>query len=212
MQAVAGSLMAISGLVGLTGGLRGAKAGAGIGPLFSVLSGQEEQRAAQEEGRLLGTQSDLAFTESLRSAAQKEREVKAFQEQQSLDFASSGITLQGSPLGVLEETRFRGAQEVKAIRDRGEALSGLLSAQGLQMLRRGSTAAFGGFAGALQQQFQNKMNSAAMKEQGIQAGLSGFGAGLSAFAAKGGRGYGAAPTFNAGRPWPNFTPLPPSGF
>ncbi len=200
MQAVTGSISAISGLVGAVGGLRGAKVGAGIGPLFSILSGQEQQAAAQEEARLLGKQADIAFSESLREAARVDREVNSFKEEQAVRFARNG-SLEGSPLGVLTETAILGREQSNAVKNRGDALSGLLSAQGLQMLRRGSAASFGGFASALQQQFESQMQSKQVKEQAIRTGLSGFAAGLQGFAGRSsstGRGaspasYGPAP-------------------
>jgi hypothetical protein len=198
VQAILAGLMAAQGLMSMFSGLRANKsAGVGIAPLFARLSGQGEQQAAQEEARLLGVQSDLAYSESLRDAAQRRREVEKFTEQQSLDFSSSGVTLQGSPLGVLEETRFLGQQEVDSIKRRGEAMSGLLSAQGLQMLRRGSSAAFGGFANALQMRFTNSAQGLALGQQGFQTGLSGFGAALQGISLlRGGSTkttYGAAP-------------------
>lgn len=180
MEAVTGSISAIGGLIGAVGGLRGARAGAGIGPLFSVLSGQEQQQAARGEAGLLGRQADIAFEESLREAARVDRQVKSFREQQALEFASSGGLLAGSPLGVLEETRRLGQMEVDAIRRRGEALSGLLGAESLQMLRRGSAASFGGFANSLQQQFASKVRSASLTEEALGTGFKSLGLGTQA--------------------------------
>lgn len=180
-----------SGLFGMFGGLRGASAAAspGIAPKFYEISGQEEQAAAVAEAGSLSTQAGLAYEQSLLEAAQREREVRAFREQQALDFASSGITLAGSPLGVLTETKILGAQEVQAIKDRGVAVSGLLEQQGLQMLRRGSAAAFGGFAQSLQSKFEAANRSATLRSQAFQTGISGIKAGISAFGG-GGSSYG----------------------
>lgn len=183
--AISGGLSLASGLVGMIGGMRGAKAAAspGISPLMYMLSGQEEQAAARAEASALSRQSSLAYEQSLLEAAQKERQVTAFKEQQALKFASSGMTLEGSPLAVLEETRALGQQETDAIRRRGEEVSRLYEMEGLQMLRRGSAAAFGGFANALQSQFQSQQQAAAMKNQAFQSGLSGITSGVQAFGA-----------------------------
>lgn len=183
--AISGGLSLASGLFGMIGGMRGAKAAAspGISPLMYMLSGQEEQAAARAEADALKRQSSLAYEQSLLEAAQKERQVTSFREQQALKFASSGMTLEGSPLAVLEETRALGQQEADAIRRRGDEVSRLYEQEGLQLLRRGSSAAFGGFAQALQSQFQSQMQASAARNQAFQTGLSGLSAGISAFGA-----------------------------
>lgn len=184
MQAIAGSIAAASGLFGMFRGLRGAKVGPGIGPMFSVLAGQEEAAAARAEAGLLGQQSDIAFTEAQREAARKAREVRAFREQQAAEFASGGGLLAGSKLAVLAETEILGQQEVSAIKRRGQAQADLFSAQGLQLLRRGSAAAFGGIAQSLQQQFASDTQAFAARGQAAQTGLAGLATafGFGAFA------------------------------
>ena len=206
-SAITGTIGLVSGLVGLTGGLRAAKAGPGIGPLYSILSGNEQQAAANVEANAIGRMSDFAYEQSLREAAQKDYEVTKVKEQQALDYASRGVTLAGSPMAVLTETQQLGDQESAAIRRRGQEQADLYSVQGLQMLRRGSAAAFGGFANALQSQFSSKQQSQMLKTQAIQSGLKGAGAFVSGIGASGigklfgggGGGGGSTPfDFNAG--------------
>lgn len=209
---ITGGLGLASGLFGMIGGLRGAKAqaeqptGPGIAPLMYLISGKEEQTAARAEAENLGRQGVMAYEQAQLEAAQKERQVRAFREEQALKFASSGITLQGSPLGVLEETRALGQQEVDAIRRRGEQVAKLYEEEGLQMLRRGSAAAFGGFANAMQSNWQSQMQAATQKNQaraqrdqaiqtgiaGLSAGVQGIGAGYSKFK-NSGSGSGTKP-------------------
>lgn len=189
---ITGGIDAISGIFGMAGGLRGAKAAAspGIAPLFYQYSGDDQQAAARAEAGSLSTQSSLAYQESLQDAAQMSRQVKATQENQALRMASSGITLQGSPLGILTETKILGQQQVDAIKARGLAVSGLLEQQGLQMLRQGSSAAFGGFAQSLQSKFEAANRSATLRSQAFQTGLSGLKAGIAALGDLGGGGGG----------------------
>lgn len=181
---VSGGLSLASGLFGMIGGMRGSKAAAspGLAPFMYMVSGQEEQVAARAEASNLSRQASLAYEQSLLDAQQKERETTAFREQQALKFASSGVTLQGSPLGVLTETTLLGQQEADAIRRRGQEVSSLYEDQGLQMLRRGSAASFGGFAQALQSNYQSQVQAAAAKNQAFQTGLSGLGAAFQGLA------------------------------
>lgn len=176
---------AIAGGLGLIGGIMGMgsrPAGPGIAPLMHIMAGREQQAAAQAEAASLSKQSSIAYEESLMEAARKEYQYKQFKEKQALKFASSGVTLAGSPLGILAETESLGAQEVGAIKRRGEALSGLYEAEGLQMLRRGSSAAFSGFAQAMQSEYDAKVQAYQHSQQRSQALLSGIGAGVQGFA------------------------------
>lgn len=198
-SAISGGISLASGLFGMIGGLRGAKAASspGIAPLMYMISGQEQQQAANAEANNLATQSSLAYEQSLLDAQQNDRQVTQFKEDQALRFASSGITLGGSPLAVLESTQQLGNQQSNAILRRGKEVSGLYEQEGLQMLRQGSAAAFGGFAQALQSQFQSKVQQYQLSNQAFQTGLQAIGAGFQAFSA--GRssrqtaGYGPVP-------------------
>lgn len=189
-----GAVDAVSGIFGMFGGLKDAKAAAspGIAPLFYQISGYQQQNAAIDESNMLARQSNLAYEQSLIEAAQSDREWRAFRDQQALEFTDNGLTLQGSPLGVLTETAILGSQRTEAIKRRGEEVAGLYEMQGLQMLRQGSAAAFGGFAQALQSNFEAANRSANLRSQAFQTGLSGLKAGISAFGSLGG---GAAPGY-----------------
>lgn len=183
MRAIGLGTALASGFIGLKGGLNAAQsqgATTGISSMFANIAGQQQQSAFRDEADLLGQQSDIAFEESLREANRIDRDAISFREEQANRFASSGGTLEGSPLAVLAETEFLGQQESAAARRRGVAQAGLLSAQGLQMLRRGSTAAFSGFADSLNQTSQSQMRSSQLRSQAFQAGLAGLGAGVQA--------------------------------
>lgn len=179
------------------GGLGAAKQGPGIGPLFSIISGNEQKAAYDQEAWAIGRQADIIYEEGMREAARTAYNVKKFKEQQALDFASSGGTLQGSPMAVLTETAILGAQEVAAIRRRAEAQNELLTASGLQMLRRGNFASFSGQANALQQEFNAQSRAADLKQQAFSTGLQGLGAGIGAVGSLFGGGGGGGSAFGA---------------
>lgn len=61
-------------------------------------------------------------------------------------FLKSGVTLEGSPLLVLEETRREGAEEVAAIRAGGESRAKTLRAQGRSALIGGFLSGAGDIA------------------------------------------------------------------
>ena len=121
-----------------TGGMsklyKGALALEGVGTLFSGFSSFMANRS---ESRLLERQAELALQESRVEAERHARNVRRFQATQSTRFAKSGVTLEGSPVLVLEETRRLGQQEVDAIMRQGEAQSSLIREQAGQRKRTG---------------------------------------------------------------------------
>lgn len=175
----------ISGGMGLIGGLFGMSAkpaGPGIAPMMYMLAGDEEQAAYRNEAAMTSRQSAFAYEQSLAEAYQKDYQVRSYRDEQALKFASQGMTLEGSPLGVLEETRQLGAQEVEAIRRQGREASGLYEMQGLQLLRQGSAAKFNGFAKALQSHWNAQVEAYNIKNQQLQGGMAGIGAAASGVA------------------------------
>jgi hypothetical protein len=113
---------ALSGLASLAGGFMGMK-------------------SASDEARLLESQADIARQEAEVDAAAKARDVRRFQADQAHKYAASGITLEGSPVLVLEETLRLGQQEVDAIIRRGKANMDLLK-QKARITKSGGRNAF----------------------------------------------------------------------
>lgn len=116
-----------------------------IGALSSIASGIAQVGATREEARYQEQQARLLQAEADREARQKAREVSDFQSLQAHRYASSGITLQGTPLIVMEETRRKGQEEVDAIIARGKAQSELMRAKAKQTRSAGRNAMFGSF-------------------------------------------------------------------
>lgn len=164
-------------------------------------SGQQQQQAAIEEANYVSRESAFSYEQGLREAAQTAYEGHKFKENQALQFASSGVTLQGSPLGVLQETQSLVDQEVAAQKRRATEMSKLYEMQGLQLLRQGSNAAFNGFTQGLQSEFESKVRAYQQRQQGFQSALSGAGAlasGIGSLFGGGGGGGGFGGMFGGG--------------
>lgn len=179
-------------------GVQALPTGPGIGPEFSEISGQQQQQAADAQATDLGQESTYAIQTSLMQAAQNDYAVTKQQASQNAQFSTSGVTLAGSPLGILNETQELGAQVSNQIRLQGQLQSQLYSDQGLAMLRQGSAAAFAGQANALQDQFSyESQKSQAMASlygaqvQGSLAAAQKGAAGATSIASAGALGLGA---------------------
>ena len=59
--------------------------------------------------------------QTARSTTLEERDIKSTIERQKLAYLASGVTLEGSPLLMMEETRRRGAENVEEIQLAGAA-------------------------------------------------------------------------------------------
>lgn len=75
-------------------------------------------------------QAQIAIEESRLEAAQKAREATKFRQKQAAMYLKSGVTLEGTPALVLEETRRLAQQEVDAITKRGQAQADYIKLQG----------------------------------------------------------------------------------
>lgn len=120
----------------------------GASSLMSVFSGLSGMRATASEAELEQAQGALLAQEAQYDAIQKARDVKRFREAQASGYNASGVTLEGTPLLVLEETRRLGQEEVDAILRRGTAAQYLYNKKATQTKRSGRMALLGSFAGA----------------------------------------------------------------
>jgi hypothetical protein len=91
-----------------------------------VYSGIQQDKMAQRAARFQESQAILAQEEALREARQVKENLEKFRKTQKLAFLKNGVTLQGSPMLVLQETERKGLEEVDAIVKRGTAISNLL--------------------------------------------------------------------------------------
>lgn len=79
-----------------------------------------DELAANEE------QAQLTISETEALARQKAREVNNARGEQAQAYLRSGVTLEGTPLAILEHTRQLGEEEIKAINERGVRTADLI--------------------------------------------------------------------------------------
>lgn len=101
---------------------------------------QSQQVAYDDEAAALESQGELMRLDSENAAMQKEREVKNVMADQAVAYLNSGVTLEGTPLDVIDQTRRHGFEEVKSILARGVAAQDLYArrAQGTRSQGRAS--------------------------------------------------------------------------
>lgn len=82
-----------------------------------------EGAALEREGELIQQDAEIA-------ARQKENEVKNVMADQAVAYLNSGVTLDGTPLDVIDRTRRQGYEEVTALRSRGASLADIYRRRG----------------------------------------------------------------------------------
>lgn len=123
-------------------------AASAVQALSQVGQGFAQMQASNSEAGALQRQSDIALQEAQYSAQQKQRDVLRTAADQTMEYASSGVTTEGSPAIVLAETRRLGQQEVNMIQKRGQYSAQLLRTQALRQKQAGRMALFGGITNA----------------------------------------------------------------
>jgi len=123
-------------------------AASAIQAISQVGQGFAQMQAANAESGDLKRQSDIALQEAQYEAQSKQRSVLREAADQTMQYASSGVTTEGSPAIVLEETRRLGQQEVNMIQKRGQMQAQLLRTQAMRAKAAGRQALFGGITNA----------------------------------------------------------------
>jgi hypothetical protein len=99
-----------------------------------LFQGSQQQAAYKQQGENAIASATMAAKEQTRVAfkqAQVEGEnAKTAERRQKLAYLASGVTLEGSPLLIMEETRRKGAENVDEILKAGDAASGALMQEG----------------------------------------------------------------------------------
>lgn len=114
--------------------------------VLSVAGGISKQSAANKEARALDDQASLMEQEAQEEARIHAVRVRKFMGNQKSAFLKNGVTLDGSPLWVLEDTRSAGQAEVDSIVKQGAAKA-TLSRQRAEIARsEGRAALIGGFS------------------------------------------------------------------
>jgi len=121
----------------------------GLSGVAQVFSGIQANKAAQSQARAQENQSQITLNESIVEAKRIDRENRIFKKRQKLAFLKNGITLEGSPLLVLEETRKLGKEEVASILRSGRAKSQFLFSEAKTIRRQGRAQLIGSALGGI---------------------------------------------------------------
>ncbi len=87
----------------------------------TVFQGFQQKQAAEEEAEDIRQQAQIQRDEADEEARRLDIKNRKFLAKQSLMFVKSGVTLSGSPMLVLQETREESAKESAAVSKRGIA-------------------------------------------------------------------------------------------
>jgi len=107
----------------------------GISTAASIVSGIQQFSQANKQSKRAQEEAEARAREEARANIE-------FEGRQKLAFLKSGVSLEGSPLLVLADTRERGQQNIQNIIDSGEARASAIRGAGRNAL-------FGGFAQGL---------------------------------------------------------------
>lgn len=114
----------------------------------SIAGGISANNAAKREAALEEEQGRIAQDEANVEAGRRADEVRKFRARQKMGFLKSGVTLEGSPLLVLEETLNEGQKEVDAIVRSGDAKRRFANESASITRSKGRAAMISGFGNA----------------------------------------------------------------
>jgi hypothetical protein len=114
------------------------------GGVMDIFSGIQANSAYGTEAGALKAQANEAIRQAELDAAAKANEVRQFAGNQQEEYASSGVTLAGTPAEVIADTQKRGQQEVDAIARRGAFQAQMMRTQANQAQSSGRNAILGG--------------------------------------------------------------------
>ena len=104
-----------------SGGGKAYVAAQAITAISQLAGGLAGRSAYSSEAEMMEEQARIAQEEARIEAMQRARDVGKFQQRQASTYLASGVTLEGTPVIVMEETRQQGQAEVDAILRRGAA-------------------------------------------------------------------------------------------
>ena len=113
-----------------------------------IISGFAAKQAAEDEVDRLEDQGALARLENEAEAERVGKQRERFIARQKLAFLKGGVTLEGSPLIILEESEEEAEKEVEALRKRGFALESFAQQQAAATRTSGTARLFGSLASA----------------------------------------------------------------
>ena len=107
-------------------------------------SGFAANRASRREADLMDEQAELIRQETQRDAERKTLEGRRFAARQALSFLKSGVTLEGTPLEVLDFTLNETQREVDAFTRQGQARARLQERRAANLRSSGRASLIGG--------------------------------------------------------------------
>lgn len=117
--------------------------------LGTIFQGFQESRAAQEEAEDIRFQARIQKEEADEEARRLDVKNRKFLARQSLMFLKGGVTLSGSPMLILEETKEEAAKESEAVRRRGAAQFELGIRKADRLVSTGRASFIGGLFNAI---------------------------------------------------------------
>ena len=114
-----------------------AAAGAALGIGSQIYGGYQAKKASKEQARLIEEQARRERLAAEFEAQQQERNFERLLGQQRLNFAASGVKLEGSALDIIEETVKDKEQTIKNILEAGATRSARLRSEAALTRRRG---------------------------------------------------------------------------
>jgi hypothetical protein len=125
-----------------TAALTGAAGGA------DILSGIFGINAADAYASTLRSRADLLRVENEADIARYAEETRGFRTEQAMKYMKSGVTLEGSPLEILDETTRVASENISAMRSRGAAEERALRQKGAEAKSAARVSFIKGIAGA----------------------------------------------------------------
>ena len=122
--------------------------GTAVSVAGSIYGGMAADSAAKREATAQREQGAIALQESRVNASNEAFNQTQAVQRQRLAFLSNGVTLEGSPAMVLEESRKYGQQQVDSILRQGVARYDLAGKEATITTNRGRAALIGGYAQA----------------------------------------------------------------
>lgn len=147
----------------------GASAGIqALSGLFGYMASQQMAAISESRGRMLRDEADA-------DAERYKIQADNFKAEQAVNYLKSGVTLEGSPLDVLDETARQATENINAIRSRGRAQQLDMDSEAAATRMGGRNALIGGIAGGASTLALAKYNSSKNTTAGDTPEKTGFG-------------------------------------
>jgi hypothetical protein len=103
---------------------------AGLQVASGFMQYSQQKKADKAAKNAANAQANIMQEDADRAALQETLDAEKARKTQKMAYLASGVDLSGSPLLVMEETRAKGEENAKNIKDRGYAQAAITRAQG----------------------------------------------------------------------------------